>query len=324
MKTTSSKTLQKKRFFLLSGTFLAIICLSSTILVWFAPESWPSVYTRDQWLIHVVEQHQRADGFFVFTNDQHPRIIADTYLALVTLNGLSVNIPNNDQLQASLTSLEEDANNALLKSQPMLAPRDVYELLMIHRIAHIPLDNTLLAGYLSQMSASLTKQNMQEFSVSVHDWYYALQALIISNRITPQLRQRTANTIATHLDTQSAQGPLLLETALLVDLSTSLHLHLSTTTEQNASLLLEHSWSKQGGFQMGPAPDILTTYFAVVLAHEIGDQNSIQSKAIQHWLATQRNWDGYSTNTTLNPLFTGYAIMLRNILNGEPINRAPR
>jgi hypothetical protein len=324
MKTKSSKTARKNHFFFIVGIFLAIICLSSTILVSFVPQSWPGAYIRDQWLIHEVEQHQRADGFFVFNNDEHPQLIAETYLAVITLNGLSAAIPNKDHLQASLTSVEEEAHDALLKNQPLLAPRDIYELLMIHRLAAIPIDNTLLTGYLAQMSDALTTQNQQKFSSSVHDWYYAIQTLIISNRITPQLRKQTEITILAHLTTKSVQVPLLIETALLIDLSTSLHIDLNAATEQNARLLLKQSWTTKGGFQIGQGPDILSTYFAVLLAHEIGSEDLIQPNAIQNWLTTQRNWDGYSADTATQYLATGYAVVLRNVLNGESSASAPR
>ena len=110
----------------------------------------------------------------------------------------------------------------------------------------------------------------------------------------------------------------------MIDISTLLHIHLNATAEQNAHLLLGQSWTAMGGFRVGQTPDILSTYFAVILAHEIGSKDLIQSDAILHWLATQRDWDGYNSNIANKILATGYAIMLRNVLNGEPINEAPR
>ncbi len=324
MKAQHRKTARKKRLFFISGTLLGIICLSATLLVWFAPESWPGVYARDQWLIHTIEQHQRSDGFFIFGNDLHPQLIAETYLSVVTLNGLSADIPNKGYLQASLTNVEEAAHNALLQGKPVLGPRDIYELLMIHRLAAIPVDLSLLTGYLSRMSDLLTRQNQQEFSNSVHDWYYALQVLILSNRITPPLRQQTEITIFAHLAATPTSIPPLIETALLIDVSTLLGIHLSTETEQHARLLLWQCWSAIGGFRVGQTPDILSTYFAVILAHEIGSENQFQSGTILHWLAMQRVWDGYNSSAAIKILATGYAILLRNILHGELINTAPR
>jgi hypothetical protein len=73
--------------------------------------------------------------------------------------------------------------------------------------------------------------------------------------------------------------------------------------------MLKKSWNTKGGFQTGQTPDILSTYFSVILAHEIGREDLIQHNAIEHWLAIQRNWNGYSTNAT-NPIATAYAIVL--------------
>jgi hypothetical protein len=297
-------------------------------LISFSPESWPGTFARDQWLIHSIQQEQRGDGFFVWSvKDQYPPVISETYFAVISLHALHSTIPRQDDLDASLLKIEKEANTALQQGHPIWGPREVYEDLMLHQFLGVPVESDLFAKYVS-----LTRQHLstvtQLSNSTAHDWYYAVQTLIIMHQMTPQILQAVASDIVNCLRDNSSNALLLITDAYMVDIATSLHIPLDALYQQKAMNLLVSSEAPEGGYAIAKQypSDVITSYFAVILAYDLNKQSSIHSASLLHWLTLQRSWDGYrmTANTPANPLATADALALRGILNGANVGSAPR
>lgn len=315
-----------RRFFLILCIVLTM-SLVCTGLISFFPESWPGTFARDLWLIHVIQQQQRSDGFFVSTNDTYPPVIPETYFAIISLRALHSTIPHQHNLDFSLLQIETKANTALQQGNPIWGPREVYEDLMIHHFLGVPVDSNLFVKYVSITRQLLSKET-QLSNATVHDWYYAMQTLILTHQMTQQIREVAASAIATWLHDNSSHALFIIDAAYLVDIATSLQIPLGTLSQQRATKLLVNSEVSEGGYSIAKQypPDVLTSYFAVILAHDLRIQGNIQSASLRHWLTMQRSWNGYrmTVNTRTDPFATAYALALRAILSGADVNSTPR
>jgi hypothetical protein len=323
----SSRKSHLRQSLLILGIVLTI-GLTCMGLVSFFPESYPGTFIRDQWLVHSIQQEQRGDGFFVWSvKDKYPPVIPETYFAISSLRALHSTIPHQDDLDASLLKIEKEANTTLQQGHPIWGPREVYEDLMIHQFLGVPVESDLIAKYVSITRQHLSKETQLSNS-TVHDWYYAVQTLIMTHHMTQQTRKAVASSTVNFLHDNSSNSPLIIAAAYVVDIDTSLHITLDALSQQKAVNLLVNSETPEGGYIIAKQypSDILTSYFAVILAYDLNKQNNVQSSSLLHWLAMQRSWDGYrmTANTQANPLATADALALRGILNGTNIGCAPR
>lgn len=317
----------RKRKFIVPLTILSIILILSVSIgsIWYAPESFLGVYVRDYQLISVVRQQQQSNAFFVSTpNDSNPPIVPETYFALMTLKGLHAGIPHISLLRTSLQSLEGKAEESLQQGHPIFGSREVYEDLMIRSMISLPVDQHVLEGYQQQIASTLVSSNISYSLAGIHDWYYAVAVVSITHS-SDESQRTSALRVINEIFHQKTPPPLI-AAALTVDAATLLHIPLDTSITVEATTILLHSRDPHGGFITSQTPDILSTYFAVLLASDVGRNDIVEKGQLNHYLATLREWNGYHMipNAPVDPIATAYAIALRELLKSGDVELTPR
>jgi hypothetical protein len=268
------------------------------------------------WLGQLIKNEQRGDGFFVFSqHDAKPPVIAETYFGVVSLRQLGMEIPKKARLNQSLLSLEAEAEAALRVGQRIVDGRDLYELVMIHRLIDFPLNPHSVEANVIELR-KVVLQSPQSFG-GLRDWYYGLLALKLMGELRLAERDAAARIAVTLLDSKEVSGaPFLVEVALLVDALSHLEFPLSDKQRSLAIKLIEHSRVENAGaFASGQLPDVVTTFFVVLTANVINEADIVDRAKMLEWLDRHRDWSGYriALDQPVNPLGTAYALSLRHL-----------
>lgn len=306
------------------GCAFALVVIVLSALAWLVPISGPGTFARNQWLIHTIEQEQRPDGLFVFsTQVTYPPVIAETYFAVVSLHELGVGIPRQAALSTSLTELEVQGDSALAQGNPTLDSRDLYELLMIHRLAGIPLDTSRFSGYAAAMQKLTETQAPPATLLGLHNWYYAIQTLHLLGLTSDSVRGAVAREVPSLIHQLSAPSTMVIQIAYVVDACAILGIRLTPDERAVADAQVQRAWTAQGGFASAAStPDVMSSFFALVIARELGISEVDHVQAISEWVARLRTWTGYSeaVGLAVDPLGTMYALALNHLLldaNGD-------
>lgn len=311
---------------LLLGSVGACLLVAVTLVGWLTLRGGQTT-SMDQQLARVILNEQRPDGFFVFSvQDKNPPVIAETYFAVASLHALGQRIPHTDQLTTSLRALENAANTAMRNGQPTLGPRELYEVFMIHRLIGLPLDAQTLAPYTSALQQLFAAKTPSHQYGALHDWYYAVESLQLVGLETPSERHNVQQVVSAVLDSKPSAHIPLIEVAYVVDASVSAHVGLTAPQVQTVGAMLRQSQASNGGFLTTNVSDMLTSYFALVTAHDLHLVDQVNLTALSHWMAAMRTPDGYrvTAGDSPNPLGTVYALSLRELLNGADVATTAR